>query len=247
MEIEAIRGGNLSYAPRQLPLEAQGENRLEADRSSAKQAAEREVAERSAEAQLSRVFGLISFGRAKGTLTGQDLREAETSLRQAASLVKGGAVAAAQVFIDQAEGKALQAVQDETKKQASKAAEEEEGASTNKSEGAELPLKKLTTRAYQDASSDGGVSFSSAAYLSAPHAALAVIGHEMEHVNAALAQALVEGRTIRSLTVSYGYAIDPATGEAYSTGGSTRVEFSGHLQHPGHTGGKVGLLLDRRI
>lgn len=247
MEIQSIPASNLSYAPRQSYLEAQTANRSEEKRSFDKQAAQQEVEKRSAEAQLSRIAGLISVGKSKGTLTGQSLREAEASLRQAASLVEGGAVAAAQAFMQNAEGKASQsAVQDDTKDQTSKA-EKEKGGLANKSGVGALPLKDLATRAYQDVSNDGGVSFSSAAYLSAPHAALAVIGHEMEHVNAALAQALVEGRSIRSLTVGYGYAVDPKTGEAYSTGGVTRVEFSGRLPPPGHTGGAVGLLLDKRI
>ena len=85
--------------------------------------------------------------------------------------------------------------------------------------------KSKTSHAYQDASGDVGVSFSSPQELSGPQSFLAVPSHENEHVRRKLSKAILEGRHIQ-VFVSYDTEYDPETGEAYLAGGKTSaIEF----------------------
>jgi len=240
MEIQAVSSGRSTPFP--------SFDRVTVQQGGAPQASQaQEVDRQVADSALSQLNGLIALGRSRGVLRGQQLSEVESSLRQAEALVASGAVQAALSLVDQATGKASGAVFAE----ASDAEEPASGviptgsptgpSERDDGEAVSDPLKALKTRAYHDVSSDAGVSFSAVAYMNAPHAELAVRGHEMEHVNIALAQALVEGRSIQSLTVSIRYGIDPYTGEGYTTGGETRITFSGRQ------GDKKGRLLDQTV
>ena len=78
-------------------------------------------------------------------------------------------------------------------------------------------------RKYQDGSNDPGVSFKTATKLSPERAAVAVRGHEYEHVVREQAKAEREDRKVVSQSVTLHNEICPECGEVYVAGGVTRT------------------------
>ena len=78
-------------------------------------------------------------------------------------------------------------------------------------------------RKYQDGSDDPGVSFKTATKLSPERAAVAVRGHEYEHVVREQAKAEREDRRVVSQSVTLHNEICPECGEVYVAGGETRT------------------------
>ncbi len=87
----------------------------------------------------------------------------------------------------------------------------------------EAECQTCSERKYQDGSDDPGVSFKTATHLSPEEAAVAVRGHEMEHVTRNQAKAQREDREIVSQSVTIHTDICPECGRVYTSGGTTRT------------------------
>ena len=92
----------------------------------------------------------------------------------------------------------------------------------------EAECQTCAERKYQDGSDDPGVSFKSATHLSPEEAAVAVRGHEMEHVVRNQAKAAREDRKVVSQSVIIHTDICPECGRVYTSGGTTRTVTSGN-------------------
>ncbi len=78
-------------------------------------------------------------------------------------------------------------------------------------------------RKYQDGSTDSGVSFQTPTKIAPEAAAVAVRGHEMEHVVRNQAKAEREDREVVSQSVTLHTAVCPECGRVYISGGTTRT------------------------
>ncbi len=78
-------------------------------------------------------------------------------------------------------------------------------------------------RKYIDGSNDNSVSFQTPTHISPNAAGAAVMGHEKEHVAAAVAEGKEEGKELVSASVSIHTSICPECGRTYVSGGETRT------------------------
>ena len=98
---------------------------------------------------------------------------------------------------------------------------------------AEAECQTCKERKYQDGSDDPGVSFKTPTNVAPELAALAVRGHEQEHVVREQAEARREGRDVVSQSVTYHTAICPECGKVYVSGGTTRTSTRAAQEQPG--------------
>ena len=98
---------------------------------------------------------------------------------------------------------------------------------------AEGECQTCKERKYQDGSDDPGVSFKTPTNVAPELAALAVRGHEQEHVVREQAEARREGREVVSQSVTYHTAICPECGKVYVSGGTTRTSTRAAQEQPG--------------
>ena len=80
-----------------------------------------------------------------------------------------------------------------------------------------------SNRTYQDESDDSGVSFQAPTKLRPNQAALAVRGHEQEHVVREQANARNEGKEVVKQSVQIFHSVCPECGSNYVSGGLTRT------------------------
>lgn len=78
-------------------------------------------------------------------------------------------------------------------------------------------------RKYIDGSNDNSVSFQTPTHISPNAAGAAVMGHEKEHVAAAVAEGKEEGKELVSASVSIHTSVCPECGRVYVSGGETRT------------------------
>lgn len=90
--------------------------------------------------------------------------------------------------------------------------------------------KTCAERKYQDGSDDPGVSYQTPTHIAPEQAAVAVRGHEMEHVVRERSKAEREDRRVLSQTVTLHTAICPECGKSYISGGTTRTTTAANPQ-----------------
>lgn len=78
-------------------------------------------------------------------------------------------------------------------------------------------------RKYQDGSTEGNVSFKSAAHISPNAAGAAVRAHEGEHVSNAYSKAAQDNGTVVNASVSIHTSVCPECGRTYVSGGTTNT------------------------
>ncbi|MCH5266012.1 MAG: hypothetical protein J1F02_08945 [Lachnospiraceae bacterium] len=78
-------------------------------------------------------------------------------------------------------------------------------------------------RKYVDGSNEGDVSFKTPTRISPNNAAVAVMGHEQEHVANAVAEGNEEGKELVSATVTLKTSVCPECGRVYVSGGETNT------------------------
>lgn len=112
---------------------------------------------------------------------------------------------------------------------------------TNNQEVGPKGCQTCHTRRYKDQSNDASVSFQTPTYVAPEMAAVAVAGHEQQHVQNNAQKAQREGMRATSF-VQISTAICPECGQSYVSGGKTTTYYSKKQQTTGEDGN--GLFVD---